>query len=474
MSDSSSQDNSKSDNRTSDDGGASSSQKRSSARKSDLTRTEQMRVVDPGDEPPAARQVESEVYGIPQPADQAETLLEAGVGPVPVPTVRQLLARNFVTGTGMARAVDFSDCLLGEFRLLRRIGAGGMAQVYLAEQTSLKRNVAIKVMKPDMGGDDTYRRRFEQEATTAAGLNHQNIVQVYAVGEADGLQFIAQEYVLGLNLVQYIRKRKPPSAHLAIHLMKQVCGALHAAHSSGIVHRDIKPENIMVTRKMVAKVTDFGLAQLTHGGERVNLTQMGVTMGTPLYMSPEQINDASVDHRADLYSLGVTFFHVLVGEPPFSAMTAVALAYKHLNEAPPALSSRRPDLPASLIGLIHRLMAKDPAERFESARAVQSELKRIEKSGELSQSWSAAQEEEEMPESRTWWSVPRPVLKKFAIACLIVFFLAMLAGRSRRTENRQRTRAKEVSARHQADWTQSSLQRAGDAGRSQDSLPAME
>jgi len=447
MSDSSSRDNRKSEGR-----GASSGRKRSADRDSGLKRSDQGRSDGVRDESQSsADQSAPDVREVSGPADHAETLLEHRADHLPTSTATQVLAQSFVTGTRVARAVDLSDCLLGEFRLLRRIGAGGMAQVYLAEQTSLKRNVAIKVMKPDMGGDETYRKRFEQEATTAAGLNHQNIVQVYAVGEADGLQFIAQEYVLGLNLVQYIRKRKPPSAHLAIHLMKQVCAALHAAHSSGIVHRDIKPENIMVTRKMVAKVTDFGLAQLTQGGERVNLTQMGVTMGTPLYMSPEQINDATVDHRADLYSLGVTFFHVLVGEPPFSAMTAVALAYKHLNEAPPPLSNRRPDLPASLINLIHRLMAKNPADRFESARAVQSELKRIEKSGELSQSWSAAQEEEDVTGMSPWWYIPRPVLKRFGIACLIVFFLSLSAGRQRRPDRMRDAPANSVSPAHEPE-----------------------
>ena len=395
--------------------------------------------------PPEIGQTEEMPAGARPEASTTQSQLSSMSGTMAPLSSTQSLAQTFVSGIQVQRSVDLSDCQLGEFRLLRRLGAGGMAQVYLAEQTSLKRNVAIKVMRPDFGGEDTYRKRFEQEATAAAGLNHQNIVQVYAVGEADGLQYIAQEYVHGLNLVEYLKKRKPPSAHLAIHLMKHVAAALSAAHKSGIVHRDIKPENIMVTRKMVAKVTDFGLAQLTQGGERVNLTQMGVTMGTPLYMSPEQINDANVDAKADLYSMGVTFYHLLAGEPPFKATTAVALAYKHLNEEPPPLSGARPDLPPSLIAVIHRLMAKDPADRFESARAVQAELKRIEKSGEISQSWSASQEVEEETDEQPWWHIPGPILKKFAIACAIVFFLAAGTGRERRRGNPLDAPVKNVS-----------------------------
>jgi serine/threonine-protein kinase len=391
---------------------------------------------------------------------QTQSQLSSMSGTMAPLLASQTLAQTFVSGTQVKRAVDLSNCQLGEFRVLRRLGAGGMAQVYLAEQTSLKRNVAIKVMRPDFGDEDTYRKRFEQEATAAAGLNHQNIVQVYAVGEVDGLQYIAQEYVHGLNLVEYLKKRKPPSAHLAIHLMKHVSAALFAAHQAGIVHRDIKPENIMVTRKMVAKVTDFGLAQLTQGGERVNLTQVGVTMGTPLYMSPEQINDANVDHRADLYSLGVTFYHLLAGEPPFRANTAVALAYKHLNEEPPPLSNSRPDLPPSLIDLIHRLMSKDPAQRFESARTVQAELKRIEKSGELSQSWSASQEAEEQSEVSPWWHIPKPNLKKFSIACVIVFLLAASVGRERRRGNPLDAPVKNVSTVKQLGSAQAQLRHA--------------
>ena len=349
-------------------------------------------------------------------------------------TGERTLAESLVPSSPDTRALDLSDCTLGEFRILRRLGAGGMAQVYLAEQTSLKRNVAIKVMRSDFGSDETHRKRFEHEARAAAGLNHPNIVQVFAVGEEENIQYIAQEYVQGVNLRQYLQKKKPPTAHIAMHLMKQVSSALHAAHQAGIVHRDIKPENIMMTRRMVAKVTDFGLAQLTLGGERVNLTQMGVTMGTPLYMSPEQVNGAAVDARSDLYSMGVTFYHLLSGSPPFRAATAFALAYKHLNENAPPLQDLRPDLPPSLIKVVHRLMLKDPDERFPDARAVLAELKRIEKSGETGGSFTQSDD----PESAETWRDLMPTsrqLRKYALWCLAVFLLAAGAGRDLRRRN---------------------------------------
>ena len=345
----------------------------------------------------------------------------------------QSLARTLGAPAYSAPAVDLSDCVLDDFRLLRRLGAGGMAQVYLAEQTSLGRTVAIKVMRSDLDADDTHEQRFEHEARAAAVLNHHSIVQVYAVGQAGGIRYIAQEYVNGLNLRQYIQRRKPPNAHVAVHLMKQVCSALQAAHKAGIVHRDIKPENIMVTRKMSAKVTDFGLAQLTLAGERVNLTQRGVTMGTPLYMSPEQVNGANVDLRSDLYSLGVTFYHVLAGQPPFEADSALALAYKHLNDEAPPLREKRPDLPPSLIEVIRRLMAKSPEDRFPDAKSVLDELKRIEQSGEV----HTTSEGREDGSDGTRWKLPvtGTALKAYAIACLVVFLLASGLGRGNRRSN---------------------------------------
>ncbi|MFM9966382.1 MAG: protein kinase domain-containing protein [Planctomycetaceae bacterium] len=283
--------------------------------------------------------------------------------------------------SGFLRAADLQDKMLGEFRLLRRLGGGGMAEVWLAEQTSLKRQVAVKVMKPAVQADETCRKRFEQEAFATAGLNHPNIAQVYAIGEANGVRFIAQEYVAGMNMRDYILKKGPPPVHIAVHLMKQVAAALQAAAEKGIVHRDIKPENILLTRKGVAKVVDFGLAQLTQGGD-LRLTQAGMTMGTPLYMSPEQVQGLKVDQRSDLYSLGATFFHLLAGRPPFRGETALAVAYHQVHSPPPLLTDSRPDASNALSRIIQRLLAKPPDERFPSAQALLQELRGIEKRGD--------------------------------------------------------------------------------------------
>jgi eukaryotic-like serine/threonine-protein kinase len=267
--------------------------------------------------------------------------------------------------------------MLGEFRILRRLGRGGMAVVYLAEQTSLARQVALKVLRKEKLADETYIKRFKTEATAAAALSHPNIIQVYLIGEVDGIHYIAQEYVKGMNLREYLLRKGTPRLDVALHIMKQVASALHAAHSAGIVHRDVKPENIMLTRKGDAKIADFGLAQLTQQGERLNLTQEGVTMGTPMYMSPEQVSGAKLDSRSDLYSFGVTCYHMLSGSAPFRGRTAISVALQHVKQKPEALSKSRPDLPAELCRIVHKMMAKDPLERYQSAQGLLKDLKRL-------------------------------------------------------------------------------------------------
>ncbi len=321
---------------------------------------------------------------------------------------------------------DLSGRPLGEFRLIRRLGKGGMADVYLAEQTALNRHVAVKVMKSSLVTDSTYLERFKTEAMAAANLNHVNIVQVYTIGCVDGLHYIAQEYVQGKNLKEFISRKGPPELPVALHIMRQIASALQKAGEAGIVHRDIKPENILVNRKGVVKVADFGLAQLTLGGERLNLTQEGVTMGTPLYMSPEQVQGNKVDQRSDIYSFGVTCYHMFAGRPPFRGETAIAIAMKQVNSQPAPLSKRRPDLPPAVCNLIHRMMAKKPEDRFADAGVLLAEIKRIAKAlqsdqGEVSLSaFDAVTGEIEPPLKK-----PRSPLKKKQFVALGLMFLLL-------------------------------------------------
>lgn len=282
--------------------------------------------------------------------------------------------------TETAIAADLKDRMLGEFRLLRRLGRGGMADVYLAEQTSLGRQVAVKVLRADQiaGADDVLLRRFTHEAKAAAALSHPNIIQVYVIGQQDDIHFIAQEYVQGLNLREYLQKKGPPPVGLALHIMQQVASALEKAAEAGIVHRDVKPENIMITRKAVAKVADFGLAQLTLAGERVNLTQVGVTMGTPLYMSPEQVHGDKLDVRSDIYSLGVTCYQLLAGHPPYRGETALSVAMQHVSGKAEPLTRVRPDLPPALCQIVHRMMARKPEDRYQDAASLLKDLRRVE------------------------------------------------------------------------------------------------
>lgn len=267
---------------------------------------------------------------------------------------------------------------IGEFQILRRLGKGGMGDVYLAKQTSLGRDVALKVMRKDAVNEDrTHLDRFKTEAMAAAHLNHPNIVQVYLIGEEDGNHFIAQEYVKGKNLREFISKKGPPALPTALHIIKQAAMALKKAGDAGIVHRDIKPENIMVTSKGVVKVADFGLARLTLGRENVNLTQVGMTMGTPSYMSPEQVNGTKVDKRSDIYSLGVTCYHLFAGRPPFRGETALAVALKHIKDEPPSLAELRPDLPKSVCDMVHKMMSKKAGSRYQDASEILEDIRKI-------------------------------------------------------------------------------------------------
>jgi serine/threonine-protein kinase len=288
--------------------------------------------------------------------------------------------------------LDLSGRQFGDYRLLRRLGRGAMADVYLAEQGSLRRQVAFKVLKRELAADDTYVRRFHMEAQAAASLVQANIVQIYEVGLIDDFHYIAQEYVEGQNLSQYISRKGTPDVKMGIAVIRQVASALCKAAERGIVHRDIKPENIMLARSGEVKVADFGLARIGRGEESLKLTQVGITMGTPLYMSPEQVEGRSLDPRSDLYSLGVTCYHMLAGKPPFRGDTALSVALQHVRTQPERLENIRPDLPPALGRIIHKMLAKNPDERYQSPRDLLRELRSLQIEG-LDLHWPAELDE---------------------------------------------------------------------------------
>ena len=274
------------------------------------------------------------------------------------------------------RTADLTGTELGSYQILRRLGQGAMAEVYLAQQESLKRQVALKILHSNLATDETYVRRFHQEAQAAAQLVHGAIVQIYEVGSAGRLHFIAQEYVRGMSLGQLLSRQGPPNLPNAVSIMRQVASGLAKAGQAGIIHRDIKPENIMLSTTGEVKVADFGLARVTSEAA-LNLTQEGITLGTPLYMSPEQVEGKPLDARSDIYSFGVTCYHMLSGSPPFRGESALAVAVQHLRTAPQRLENLRPDLPPALCRIVHKMLAKSPEHRHQTAREILDELRAL-------------------------------------------------------------------------------------------------
>ena len=263
---------------------------------------------------------------------------------------------------------------LGAYRIERAIGSGGMADVFYAVHEALRRPAAIKVLRASLATDDVHLQRFMQEARAAASLIHPNIVQVYDVGQEGEHRYIAQEYIPGTNLRQYLTDNGQMSTSVALSILLQVLAAISKSAALGIVHRDIKPENIMLTKDGDVKVADYGLARVLLSDDP-QLTRAGTTLGTPMYMSPEQIQEGKVDIRSDLYSLGVTLFHMLAGRPPFTGETPLALAMQHVQAEPPNISELRVGLPPTLVQLINKLLAKDPENRFSSPNEVLEALR---------------------------------------------------------------------------------------------------
>ncbi|UUO08292.1 serine/threonine protein kinase [Blastopirellula sp. J2-11] len=277
-----------------------------------------------------------------------------------------------------AATCDLTGKSLGDYQVLRRLGRGAMAEVFLAQQTSLKRQVALKVLLPALALQESYVKRFHREAQAAAALTHANIVQIFEVGCIDGTHFIAQEYVPGQTLKQLTGKTGSVDVKAAFAILRQVAAALVKAGEQGIVHRDIKPENVLITASGEVKVADFGLSRvMSQNGEGLNLTEIGVSLGTPLYMSPEQVEGKPTDARSDIYSLGVTIYHLVAGRPPFDGDTALSVAVQHLQTEPPRLETLRKDLPPQLTRVIHKMLAKKPENRQQNASELLQELRDV-------------------------------------------------------------------------------------------------
>jgi beta-lactam-binding protein with PASTA domain/predicted Ser/Thr protein kinase len=268
----------------------------------------------------------------------------------------------------------------GRYRIMRKLGSGGMANVYLAEDQELGRRVAIKILNDRHANDDQFVERFRREAKNAAGLSHPNIVSIYDRGEAEGTYYIAMEYLDGRSLKELIVSRGPAPIPIAIDYARQILTAVRFAHRHGIVHRDIKPHNVLVDAEGRLKVTDFGIARA--GASQ--MTEAGSIIGTAQYLSPEQAKGAPVDQTSDLYSVGVVLYELLTGVVPFSGDTPVEIAMKHLSAVPEPPSSKRAEIPRDLDLIILRALGKDPSERYQSAEEMDADLERVQRGAAVS------------------------------------------------------------------------------------------
>ncbi|KKI92560.1 serine/threonine protein kinase [Bacillus sp. SA1-12] len=259
----------------------------------------------------------------------------------------------------------------GRYKILEVIGGGGMANVYLAKDMILEREVAMKVLRFDFSNDDEFIKRFRREAQSATSLAHPNVVSIYDVGEEDGIYYIVMEYVKGQTLKQYIQQFAPIHPREAANIMVQIVSAIQHAHDNHIVHRDIKPHNILIDHHGNVKVTDFGIAMALSS---TTITQTNSVLGSVHYLSPEQARGGLANKKSDIYSIGIVLFELLTGRLPFDGESAISIALKHLQSETPSPKRWNPDIPQSIENIILKATAKDPFHRYDSAEEMEKDI----------------------------------------------------------------------------------------------------
>ncbi|EUJ33460.1 protein kinase [Listeria floridensis FSL S10-1187] len=262
--------------------------------------------------------------------------------------------------------------LSGRYKILSPIGGGGMANVFLAHDMILNRDVAVKILRIDLADESNLIRRFQREAQSATSLDHPNIVSIYDVGEENDLHYIVMEHVDGMDLKQYIQENHPIPFDKAVDIMRQIVSAVSAAHQHHIIHRDIKPQNILIDRKGVVKITDFGIAMAL---SETSITQTNSLLGSVHYLSPEQARGGMATQKSDIYSLGIVLYELLSGEVPYDGESAVSIAIKHLQAKMPSVREANPAIPQSLENIIIKATAKDPFARYQSVEEMEEDLR---------------------------------------------------------------------------------------------------